>query len=171
MAVTEASGNVTTPAGVPTAHGDVRRGASSKPGTASVARDRKSLAESSGTREITLRFHGHRLQPEAIVVVFCHDQHNALTGAVSLVTLIQADPAATMAELAESAPGTRSTPTPRSTRSPSPWPTTTSSSCPSSTMTTSSQRERGTSLEGSLAILSVCASDLLCASLWRPCSS
>ena len=45
-----------------------------------------------------------QMQPEAIVVVFCHDQHNALTGAVSLVTLIQAAPTATMAELAEPAP-------------------------------------------------------------------
>lgn len=45
-----------------------------------------------------------QMQPEAIIVVFCHDQHNALTGAVSVVALIQADPTATMAELAEPAP-------------------------------------------------------------------
>jgi CBS domain-containing protein len=45
-----------------------------------------------------------QMQPEAIVVVFCHDERYALTGAVSLVTLVQADPAATMAELAEPAP-------------------------------------------------------------------
>ncbi|WP_377107179.1 magnesium transporter MgtE N-terminal domain-containing protein [Propionicimonas sp. T2.31MG-18] len=44
------------------------------------------------------------MQPEAIVVVFCHDQHNALTGAISLVSLVQANPAATLAELAEPAP-------------------------------------------------------------------
>jgi hypothetical protein len=45
-----------------------------------------------------------QMQPEAMVVVFCHDKHDALTGAVSLVTLVQADPTATMAELAEPAP-------------------------------------------------------------------
>jgi CBS domain-containing protein len=45
-----------------------------------------------------------QMQPEAIVVVFCHDEHYALTGAVSLFTLVQADPASTMAELAEPDP-------------------------------------------------------------------
>ena len=45
-----------------------------------------------------------QMQPEAIVVVFCHDEHNALTGAVSLVALVQADSTATLAELAEPAP-------------------------------------------------------------------
>jgi hypothetical protein len=45
-----------------------------------------------------------QMQPEAIVVVFCHDADRALTGAVSLVALVQADPDATLANLAEPAP-------------------------------------------------------------------
>jgi Mg/Co/Ni transporter MgtE len=44
------------------------------------------------------------MQPEAIVVVFCHDNNRALNGAVSLVALVQADPQATLANLAEPAP-------------------------------------------------------------------
>jgi Mg/Co/Ni transporter MgtE len=45
-----------------------------------------------------------QMQPEAIVVVFCHNTHHALTGAVSLVALVQADPDATLANLAEPDP-------------------------------------------------------------------
>ncbi|HEX7589487.1 MAG TPA: hypothetical protein VF362_00725, partial [Demequinaceae bacterium] len=45
-----------------------------------------------------------QMQPEAIVVVFCHDADHALSGAVSLVDLVQADPGATLVELAEDAP-------------------------------------------------------------------
>ncbi|MFK5160067.1 magnesium transporter MgtE N-terminal domain-containing protein [Propionibacterium freudenreichii] len=45
-----------------------------------------------------------QMQPEAIVVVFCHDTHHALTGAVALVTLVQAEPDATLADLAEADP-------------------------------------------------------------------
>jgi CBS domain-containing protein len=45
-----------------------------------------------------------QMQPEAIVVVFCHDADHALTGAVSLVALVQAHPDATLADLAEPAP-------------------------------------------------------------------
>ena len=45
-----------------------------------------------------------QMQPEAIVVVFSHDEHQALTGAVSLVALVQADPGATLDDLAEPHP-------------------------------------------------------------------
>ena len=45
-----------------------------------------------------------QMQPEAIVVVFSHDEHRALTGAVSLVALVQADPGATLDDLAEPHP-------------------------------------------------------------------
>lgn len=42
-----------------------------------------------------------QMQPEAIVVVFCHDDHHRVIGAVALV---QADPTATIADLAEPDP-------------------------------------------------------------------
>ncbi|NMM29730.1 MAG: magnesium transporter [Cellulomonas sp.] len=41
-----------------------------------------------------------QMQPEAIVVAFCHDELDRLVGAVSLVALIQSDPATAMADLA-----------------------------------------------------------------------
>ena len=44
------------------------------------------------------------MQPEALVVAFCHDQDWRLTGAVSLVTLVQSAPATTMETLAEPNP-------------------------------------------------------------------
>ncbi|MHB8275077.1 MAG: magnesium transporter MgtE N-terminal domain-containing protein [Dermatophilaceae bacterium] len=45
-----------------------------------------------------------RMQPEAIVVVFCHDEDQRLVGAVSLVALVQSAPALTMEALADSNP-------------------------------------------------------------------
>lgn len=54
------------------------------------------------------------MQPEAIVVAFCHDQDRRLAGSVSLVALVQSPPAVTMEA----------------------WSTTTCSCCPSSTTTT-----------------------------------
>lgn len=44
------------------------------------------------------------MQPEAIVVVFCHDQDRRLVGAVSLVALVQSAPGSTMQALAEPSP-------------------------------------------------------------------
>ena len=45
-----------------------------------------------------------RMQPEAIVVAYCHDEDLRLVGAVSLVTLLQSDPSSTMEALAEPNP-------------------------------------------------------------------
>jgi CBS domain-containing protein len=45
-----------------------------------------------------------RMQPEAIVVVFCHDQDQRLAGSVSLVALVQSAPALTMEALADPNP-------------------------------------------------------------------
>src|SRR5450756_2817621 len=45
-----------------------------------------------------------RMQPEAIVVAYCHDEGQRLVGAVSLVTLLQSDPSSTMEALAEPNP-------------------------------------------------------------------
>jgi len=45
-----------------------------------------------------------QMQPEAIVVAFCHDQDQKLAGAVSLVTLVQSDPDVTMEILADPNP-------------------------------------------------------------------
>ena len=44
------------------------------------------------------------MQPEAIVVVFCHDQDQRLVGTVSLVALVQSAPALTMEALADPNP-------------------------------------------------------------------
>lgn len=44
------------------------------------------------------------MQPEAIVVAFCHDQDQRLAGAVSLVALVQSAPASTMDALADPNP-------------------------------------------------------------------
>jgi len=44
------------------------------------------------------------MQPEAIVVAYCHDPNHRLVGAVSLVALCQSDPQATMAVLADPEP-------------------------------------------------------------------
>ena len=45
-----------------------------------------------------------QMQHEAIVVVFCHDEERRVVGAVSLVALVQGDPAATLADLADPDP-------------------------------------------------------------------
>jgi CBS domain-containing protein len=45
-----------------------------------------------------------QMQPEAIVVAFCHDQDQKLAGAVSLVALVQSAPDVTMATLADPNP-------------------------------------------------------------------
>lgn len=45
-----------------------------------------------------------QMQHEAIVVVFCHDENQRVVGAVSLVALVQGDPLATLADLAEPDP-------------------------------------------------------------------
>jgi CBS domain-containing protein len=45
-----------------------------------------------------------QMQPEAIVVAYCHDPNHRLAGAVSLVALCQSDPQATMAVLADPEP-------------------------------------------------------------------
>jgi hypothetical protein len=44
------------------------------------------------------------MQPEAIVVAFCHDRDQRLAGAVSLVALVQSAPASTMEALADPNP-------------------------------------------------------------------
>jgi Mg/Co/Ni transporter MgtE len=44
------------------------------------------------------------MQPEAIVVVYCHDYSGRLVGAVSRVALLQADPQALMQALADPEP-------------------------------------------------------------------
>jgi Mg/Co/Ni transporter MgtE len=44
------------------------------------------------------------MQPEAIVVAFCHDPDQRLVGAVSLVALVQSPPASTMEGLADPNP-------------------------------------------------------------------
>ena len=44
------------------------------------------------------------MQPEALVVAFCHDQDQRLAGAISLVALVQSAPATTMETLAEPNP-------------------------------------------------------------------
>jgi Mg/Co/Ni transporter MgtE len=44
------------------------------------------------------------MQPEALVVAFCHDQDQRLAGAVSLFALVQSAPATTMETLAEPNP-------------------------------------------------------------------
>jgi Mg/Co/Ni transporter MgtE len=45
-----------------------------------------------------------QMQHEAIVVVFCHDEDRRVVGAVSLVALVQGDPLAALADLAEPDP-------------------------------------------------------------------
>jgi len=45
-----------------------------------------------------------QMQPEAIVVVFCHDQDQRLAGAVSLVALVQSAPEVTMETMADPSP-------------------------------------------------------------------
>jgi CBS domain-containing protein len=45
-----------------------------------------------------------QMQHEAIVVVFCHDEDLRVTGAVGIISLIQGDPRATLADLAEADP-------------------------------------------------------------------
>jgi len=45
-----------------------------------------------------------QMQPEAIVVAYCHDQNQRLVGAVSLVALLQSDPQVTMQHLADPEP-------------------------------------------------------------------
>jgi len=45
-----------------------------------------------------------QMQHEAIVVVFCHDEDRRVVGAVGLVALVQGDPGATLADLAEPDP-------------------------------------------------------------------
>jgi len=45
-----------------------------------------------------------QMQPEAIVVAFCHDQDQRLAGAVSLVTLVQSAPEVTLETLADPNP-------------------------------------------------------------------
>jgi Mg/Co/Ni transporter MgtE len=45
-----------------------------------------------------------QMQHEAIVVVFCHDESLRVTGAVGIVALVQGDPRATLADLAEADP-------------------------------------------------------------------
>jgi CBS domain-containing protein len=44
------------------------------------------------------------MQPEAIVVAFCHDRDQRLAGAVSLVALVQSAPASSMEALADPSP-------------------------------------------------------------------
>lgn len=45
-----------------------------------------------------------QMQHEAIVVVFCHDENLRVTGAVGIISLVQGDPRATLADLAEPDP-------------------------------------------------------------------
>jgi len=45
-----------------------------------------------------------QMQPEAIVVAYCHDENQRLVGAVSVVALLQADPQAVMHALADPEP-------------------------------------------------------------------
>jgi CBS domain-containing protein len=45
-----------------------------------------------------------QMQPEAIVVAYCHNQDHRLVGAVSLVALLQSDPLATIQSLADPEP-------------------------------------------------------------------
>jgi len=45
-----------------------------------------------------------QMQHEAIVVVFCHDEELRVTGAVGIISLVQGDPRATLADLAEADP-------------------------------------------------------------------
>ena len=45
-----------------------------------------------------------QMQPEAIVVAYCHDENRRLVGAVGLVTLLQSDPQTTMQVLADPEP-------------------------------------------------------------------
>ncbi len=45
-----------------------------------------------------------QMQPEALVVAYCHDENQRLVGAVSLVALLQADPQVSMQILADSEP-------------------------------------------------------------------
>ena len=44
------------------------------------------------------------MQPEAVVVAFCHDQDRRLAGSVSLVALVQSPPAVTMETLVDPSP-------------------------------------------------------------------
>ena len=44
------------------------------------------------------------MQPEALVVAYCHDEQQRLAGAVSLVALLQNDPSSTMAVVADRRP-------------------------------------------------------------------
>jgi Mg/Co/Ni transporter MgtE len=78
-----------------------------------------------------------QMQPEAIVVAFCHDQDQRLAGAVSLVALVQSAPDVTMETLADPNPAHihPDADLPEITGAMS---ATTCSCCPSSTTTTTS---------------------------------